>query len=143
MKIDFGFSDTILPQPAVVKYPTLLDLPVPELKAYTPETSIAEKFESIVRLGLANTRMKDFYDIWLLIQRFSFDRQKMGDIILQVLKNRGTEFEGMPEAFSELFYAQAAKKEKWNAFLKGISQSPIPLERVISDLRRYFEEIML
>lgn len=68
MRIDFGFSDTILPQPALVNYPTLLDLPAPKLKGYTPQTSIAEKFESIVRLGFANTRMKDFYDIWLLIR---------------------------------------------------------------------------
>lgn len=56
MRIDFGFSDTILPHPAVVRYPTLLDLPAPELKGYTPQTSLAEKFESIIRLGFANTR---------------------------------------------------------------------------------------
>lgn len=104
MRIDFGFSDTILPNPAQVKYPTLLDLPAPQLKGYTPETSIAEKFESIIRLGFANTRMKDFYDIWLLIQQFDFDRNELKGIIQQVLKNRGTTLEAPPIAFLETFY---------------------------------------
>jgi hypothetical protein len=54
----------------ILAHPTLLDLPAPELKGYTPQPSIAEKFESIIRLGFANTRMKEFYDIWLLIQQF-------------------------------------------------------------------------
>ena len=99
MRIDFGFSDMILPHPAEVKYPTLLDFPAPELKGYTPQTSIAEKFESIIRLGFANTRMKDFYDIWLLIQQFDFDRKELQGIIQQILKNRGTSPEIPPIAF--------------------------------------------
>jgi hypothetical protein len=70
--------------------PFFWDFPAPELKGYTPQTSIAEKFESIIRLGFANTRLKDFYDVWLLIQQFDFDRKELQKIILQVLKNRGT-----------------------------------------------------
>ncbi len=142
MRIDFGFSDTILPQPAKVKYPTLLDLPAPELKGYTPQTSIAEKFESIIRLGFANTRMKDFYDIWLLIQQFDFDRKELQGIIQQVLKNRGTIVEAPPIAFLESFYDNSIKRDKWNSFLKDISHEAIPLEKVMLDLRGYFGELM-
>lgn len=143
MRIDFGFNDTILPQPANVKYPTLLDLPAPELKGYTPQTSIAEKFESIIRLGFANTRMKDFYDIWLLIQQFDFDRNELKEIIQQVLKNRGTVLETSPIAFLESFYDNQIKKDKWNAFLRDISHEAIPLENVTSDLKNFFQEIAL
>jgi predicted nucleotidyltransferase component of viral defense system len=142
MRIDFGFSDTILPHPAKVKYPTLLDFPAPELKGYTPQTSIAEKFESIIRLGFANTRMKDFYDIWLLIQQFDFDRQELQGIIQQVLKNRGTSVEAHPIAFLESFYDNQIKKDKWNAFLRDISHEPITLERVMSDLKRFFMRVL-
>jgi hypothetical protein len=141
MQIDFGFSDTILPQPASVKYPTLLDLPAPELKGYTPQTSIAEKFESIIRLGFANTRMKDFYDIWLLVQQFAFDQEELRQIIDQVLKNRGTSIEAYPTAFLEDFYNHPIKQDKWNAFLRDISHELVPFEKVISDLREFFANI--
>lgn len=143
MQIDFGFSDTILPQPATVKYPTLLDLPAPELKGYTPETSIAEKFESIIRLGVANTRMKDFYDIWLLTQQFDFDRQALHTIIRQVLQNRGTTANTIPAAFLEPYYGNSIKQDKWNAFLRDIAHDPIPLEKVMSDLRNYFKDLIV
>lgn len=142
MRIDFGFSDTILPHPAKVKYPTLLDLPAPELKGYTPQTSIAEKFESIIRLGFANTRMKDFYDIWLLIQQFDFDRKELQAIIYQVLKNRGTVIEASPSAFLESFYNNPIKKDKWNAFLRDISHQTISLENVIKDLKVFFRTVL-
>ncbi len=142
MQIDFGFSDTILPKPVKIKYPPLLDLPAPELKGYTLQTLIAEKFESIVRWGLANTRMKDFYDIWLLIQQFDMDREELQSIIRQVLKNRWTVIEGMPQAFSESFYANPTKKEKWDAFLKSISHEPVQLEKVIGDLREFFKDLI-
>lgn len=143
MRIDFGFSDTIFPQPAKVKYPTLLDFPAPELKGYTPQTSLAEKFESIIRLGFANTRMKDFYDIWLLIQQFDFDRKELHGIIHQVLKNRGTSPEILPIAFLESFYDNPIKKDKWNAFLRDISHEPISLEKVAGDLKAFFSTVML
>lgn len=142
MRIDFGFSDTILPHPAKVKYPTLLDFPAPELKGYTPQTSIAEKFESIIRLGFANTRMKDFYDIWLLVQQFDFDPKELQGIIQQVLKNRGTSVEIPPIAFLETFYDNPIKKDKWNAFLRDISHEPVSLEKVTGDLRAFFSAVL-
>lgn len=142
MRIDFGFSDTILPNPAKIKYPTLLDFPAPELNGYTPQTSIAEKFESIIRLGFANTRMKDFYDIWLLIQQFDFDHQELKEIIQQILINRGTNAEMPPIAFLESFYDNPIKKDKWSAFLRDISHEQISLEKVVDDLKAFFTNVL-
>ncbi len=138
MRIDFGFSDEIYPQPAELQYPVLLDFPKPELKGYTPQTLIAEKFESIVRLGLANTRMKDFYDIWRLTQQFTLDQEELSVIIRKVLKNRSTDTNEMPKVFSELFYNNSRNIEKWKGFLKGISHDEISLEKVIIDLKSRF-----
>lgn len=142
MRLDLGFSDTILPRPANIKYPVLLDFPAPHLRGYTPQTSIAEKFQSIVRLGLANTRMKDFYDIWLLIHQFQFDRKELNSIILQVLKNRDTPIHKIPEAFSESFYNDSLKLTKWKSFLKDISHEEVPLKTVICELKDFFEEVI-
>ena len=73
MQIDVGFGDVLTPAAVATDYPTILDLPAPRLKGYCRETVIAEKFQAMVKLGLANSRMKDFYDIWLLSQQFDFD----------------------------------------------------------------------
>ena len=105
-------------------------------------SSIAESFNSIIRLGFANTRMKDFYDIWLLIQQFDFDRKELQEIIQQVLKNRGTTLESSPSAFLESFYGSSIKKDKWNAFLKDISHEPISLEKVINYLKDFFNGLI-
>ena len=65
--IDIGFNDVIVPKPERIHYSTLLEMPIPVLMGYTLETVVAEKFESIVKFALVNTRMKDFYDLALKI----------------------------------------------------------------------------
>ncbi|MGB5619621.1 MAG: nucleotidyl transferase AbiEii/AbiGii toxin family protein [Desulfobacterales bacterium] len=66
LQIDIGFGDVVIPGPGKVKYPVLLDFPEPELNGYTMESTIAEKFQAMVKFGLLNSRMKDFYDIWFI-----------------------------------------------------------------------------
>lgn len=83
LQADIGFGDEITPAPESVKYPTLLDAPPPLLKAYPRYTLVAEKVEIMVKLGLANSRMKDFYDVWLLSRLFSFQ----GNILRKALEN--------------------------------------------------------
>ncbi len=73
MQLDVGIGDVMVPGPVEIAYPTLLDFPAPRLKGYPRETAIAEKFEAMVKLGTLNSRMKDFYDIWLLSRQFDFD----------------------------------------------------------------------
>jgi hypothetical protein len=138
LQIDIGFSDKIFPQPIEVKYPSLLEFPPPKLMGYTPETSIAEKLHAIIKLGLANTRMKDFYDIWIIINQFQIDPIEFESVLKGVFRNRKTIIQGMPKAFSEKYYANPRTIERWNAFIKGINQKPIDLDMVISDLKQFF-----
>lgn len=72
MQIDFGFGDILCPPPKKIDYPVILDFPAPRIKGYAPETVVSEKFEAMVQLGALNSRMKDFYDLWLMIRRFDF-----------------------------------------------------------------------
>ncbi len=79
VQIDIGFGDIVFPDPEIVELPALLDYPAPKLMGYSRESTIAEKFEAIIKLGLLNSRMKDFYDIWLLSRQFSFDRAMLAE----------------------------------------------------------------
>ena len=81
LQIDIGFGDVIIPKPGRVKYPVLLDFLPPELDGYTMENTIAEKFQVMVKLGLLNSRMKDFYDIWFLSRRFDFKGETLIEAI--------------------------------------------------------------
>jgi predicted nucleotidyltransferase component of viral defense system len=69
LQVDVGFGDAVVPAPEEVAFPTLLGMPAPQLKAYRRETVVAEKFEAMVKLGMLNSRMKDFYDVWELSQK--------------------------------------------------------------------------
>jgi len=73
LQVDIGFGDDVTPGPERIEFPTLLDAPGPKLLAYPRYTMVAEKLEAMVRLGVANSRMKDFYDVWLLSRLFEFD----------------------------------------------------------------------
>lgn len=143
LRVDFGFNDTILPKPATITYPTLLDFPAPHLRGYTPQTVIAEKFEALIKLSLANTRMKDFYDLWTLTRQFDFDYQQLRQIIHQVCTARKTEVTANPEGLSDEFHLSPVTQIKWQAFMKDLPHEPVSLETVIHDLRRFFEKVLL
>jgi predicted nucleotidyltransferase component of viral defense system len=104
LRLDIGFSDKIFPKPANLKYPVLLDSPSPQLKGYTPETMIAEKLDAMVKLGLANSRMKDFYDVWTMVNQFQIKSEEIAPIIKAVFQNRNTAIQEVPKAFTEAFY---------------------------------------
>ena len=142
LRIDIGFSDKIFPKPAIVDYPALLDFPSPELQGYTPETMIAEKLDAMVKLGLANSRMKDFYDIWTIVNQFQIKPEKIAPVIKDVFQNRKTVVREIPKAFSEAFYNMPKTLERWDAFLKGIGHDPVPLEKVIFEIRDFFLPIL-
>jgi predicted nucleotidyltransferase component of viral defense system len=142
LRIDIGFSDKIFPKPANICYPALLDFPHPKLQGYTPETMIAEKLDAIIKLGLANSRMKDFYDIWMIINQFQIKSEKIAPIIKKVFQNRKTIVREIPKAFSEAFYNTSKTLERWDSFLKGIGHDLIPLEKVIFEIRDFFLPIL-
>jgi len=124
VQIDFGFGDIIFPEPEIVELPALLDYPAPRLLGYSRESTIAEKFEAMVKLGFLNSRMKDFYDIWLLSRQFSFDGVMLADSIRLTFKQRGTELIPEIDAFSDAFIDQ--KQSYWNSFYKRLHQDHLP-----------------
>jgi hypothetical protein len=118
MQIDIGFGDAITPGPVETDYPKLLPAPGPRLFTYPKETVVAEKFEAMVKLGIANTRMKDFYDLQALSRTLAFDGKTLREAIRKTFKTRGTELpaDGLPLAFTPEFYDDASKKRQWTAF---------------------------
>ena len=90
IQIDVGFGDVITPGAIEIEYPTLLDAPAPILRTYPPETVVAEKAEAIVTRGIANSRMKDFCDLWMIAQVFSFEGDDLSEAIRRTFERRRT-----------------------------------------------------
>lgn len=119
LQIDIGFGDAIVPGPIEVEFPQLLDLGQPILLGYTPESAIAEKFHAMVVLDMVNTRMKDFYDIWLLLTTLSFDKTVVSEAIRRTFKQRDTPIpEEIPVSLTDTFTEDPTKKVQWQAFLR-------------------------
>jgi predicted nucleotidyltransferase component of viral defense system len=89
MQIDIGFGDVIVPGPIEIEYPTMLDFPAAVLQAYPRETVIAEKLEALTKLGLLNSRMKDYYDLALLSRLYSFKGEPLIEAIVATFRHRG------------------------------------------------------
>ena len=140
MQVDIGFGDVIVPPPKEIQYPVLLKFPSPRLRAYPREAVVAEKLEALVKLGMTNTRMKDFYDLWRLSQDFDFDGTLLTEAIRSTFKRRGTEVPaGIPLALMDEFSRDAQKAKQWQAFLKksGLEQDHATLQAVAADLARF------
>ena len=118
--IDIGFGDAIEPGLEEINLPVLLDLPVPRLRAYVRETVIAEKFQAMVMLGLANTRLKDLYDIWILSRHFDFGTDRLSRAIAATFECRGTTIpEEVPDALTAAFATDATKQQTMGSIQKG------------------------
>lgn len=140
LQIDIGFGDAITPGPQAVTYPTLLDFPAPQLNAYPRETVVAEKFQAMVQLGMANSRMKDFYDVWTLARQFEFEGTALCAAIRATSQRRQTELPATtPLALTPEFSTDRNKAIQWSAFLrKGrLIESPPPLEEVVALLASF------
>ena len=118
IQIDVGFGDVVRPEPVETEYPTLLDLPSPRLLAYPRESVISEKLEAMVKLGIANSRMKDFHDLHSLCRAFEFDGQTLVEAVRTTFAQRGTELPlgGTPLAFTPEFCEDTNKVKQWTAF---------------------------
>ena len=118
LQIDVGFGDPVVPAPEEIDFPTLLDFPAPHLKSYTRESMVAEKFEAMVKLGMLNTRMKDFFDVWTVSEEFAFDSPTLSRAIKITFETRGTAVPNkLPLALSPEFYNDQEKNAQWKAFL--------------------------
>jgi predicted nucleotidyltransferase component of viral defense system len=140
LQVDIGFGDTVTPAPVEVEFPVLLDFPAPHLCAYPRETVVAEKLEAMVSLGLDNSRMKDFYDLWVLSQRFAFDGVPLSAAVEATFKRRGTRLPtDTPAALTETFGNAVAKQTQWQAFTRrSLSATEVPsLPDLIVSLRSF------
>lgn len=130
VQIDVGFGDVVTPGAMEAELPTLLDAPKLRLLTYPRETVVAEKCEALVDLGLGNTRLKDFYDLWHLATRFDFDGSLLCQALSATFERRGTKvFSLPPTGLSADFYEDANRQKQWVAFWQ---KSGLPLSEAVS-----------
>jgi len=119
IQADIGFGDAVTPEAKEAEYPTLLGNPAPHLRVYPRETVVAEKYQALVNLGMANSRMKDFYDLWVIAREFDFDGQMLSEAIHNTFSCRQTPLpEHTPSGLSPGFYEDSRKNTQWNAFVR-------------------------
>ena len=143
LQIDVGFGDAVTPGPESVSYPVLLgDLPAPSLRAYPKYTVVAEKFQAVCILGMTNSRMKDYFDLWVLLRDDDLDLVKLRQAIEATLIRRQTPpLTGVPVGLTDDFAADAGKQIQWRAFLKKNKLEPIAFNDVVQMLRQEFQRI--
>jgi hypothetical protein len=149
MQIDIGFGDTITPPPVETSFPTILNGPAPSLLTYPKETVVAEKFEAMVKLGIANSRMKDFHDIRVLSELFPFDGPVLAEAIVRTFERRKTALPTIsappPRAFTSEFFEDESKQRQWRAFntKNQLYIEAVPLKRVVSDIERFLMPLVI
>lgn len=127
MQIDVGFGDSVYPKAETSDYPVLLDGDLPRVLVYPRYTVVAEKFHTMVDRGLLNSRLKDYYDIWLLTERFDFEAELLKTAIRRTFERRETSLPSMlPESLSADFFGNPLKVSQWNAFLRKLGDAPQP-----------------
>jgi len=143
VQIDVGFGDVIVPNATKFTYPTILDFPAPKIRGYSKESIISEKFHAMVKLGVLNSRMKDFYDIWLLSQKFDFKAQTLSKAFKKTFENRKTKIISNPVVFQESFLSDKGKQNQWQAFIQRtkITNTPKSFTKVIGALKTFISPV--
>jgi predicted nucleotidyltransferase component of viral defense system len=144
LQVDIGFGDVITPAPVKMSYPTLLPMPMPQIIAYSVETVIAEKFEAMIDLAAQNSRMKDFYDVYKLLQKKDYQETILEAAIQNTFQRRGTAFAANPVLFTADFKENAQRQLDWKAFLKKMNQPfidfPTILQPIIQVLKPIYDK---
>lgn len=141
VQLDVGFGDAVTPAPVEAEYPSLLaDLPSPRLRVYPRETVYAEKLEAIAHLGIANSRMKDYFDLLALVREGAMDTATLARAIAATFQRRGTPLpEAMPLGLSAEFARDAEKRRQWNAFLNRNRLEAPALDAAIEEIARFLD----
>ena len=145
LQIDVGFGDVITPEPILSEFPPLLAGPGPTVQAYCPETVIAEKFNAMVVLGMANSRMKNYFDIWMLSQSFTFDGRVLGEAIERTFAKRQSELPASePIGLSDEFASTGSKALQWKGFIRKrySKQSPPELPMIVTIIRNFLMPVV-
>lgn len=140
IQVDVGFGDAVTPQPAEVEYPTILGMPAPRIRAYPMETVVSEKTQTVVHLGIQNSRMKDYYDLWILSKSFPFKGETLVQAIKATFERRKTKIpKDVPVGLSDDFSMDEDKHKQWKAFLSriGLTEHIAALPDAIEALRAF------
>jgi len=142
MQIDIGFGDVVYPEPQKEELPCVLDFPATSLFCYSRESAVAEKFDAMIQHGSLNSRMKDFYDIWLLSRQFRFDLPALSEAIRLTFKQRGTELKQPLIAFSSEFIS--SRQDIWASFHKRLKQEDVPASfaDVVSEVEEFLTPVI-
>jgi predicted nucleotidyltransferase component of viral defense system len=140
VQVDVGYGDAVIPEATQIEYPSLLDFPSPRIRAYPKETVVAEKLETMIRFGMVNSRMKDFYDLHILSKTFSFDGSTLVQAMGATFSRRETKIPTeVPIALSDDSASNSDKIIQWKAFLNrnGLENSTINFSQLIDELRTF------
>ena len=145
LQVDVGFGDVVTPAPDTVDYPVLLDdLPTPTLRAYSKYTVVAEKFQALCALGMANSRMKDYFDLWMLLGNGELDDAELVRAIQATFTRRRTALpEGVPAGLSDAFAADAGKLTQWRAFVAKNKFNAVALGELVQAPRAEFQRLKI
>lgn len=145
VQVDIGIGDAVTPAPEWLDYPSLLGLPGARLRAYRPETAIAEKLHAMVVLGSRNSRLRDFFDIYALSEHRSFDGRRLADALRATFERRGTPLpNGLPLALTQEFSDSPEKRSQWRGFRakSRVTNAPEELKQVVARLAEFLGPAM-
>lgn len=148
LTFDVGFGDIITPNPIKMAYPTIIqDMEPPLLLAYSLETVVAEKFQTIVEKNVFNSRMKDFFDLYRIIIAHSFDEYTLLSAIRATLDNRGTDYSEIQIILSQEFASDNVLEKRWNAFCKKLNIADAPhfneiMEVITTFITPYYNKLL-
>ena len=145
VQVDVGFGDSVVPPPTTIEFPTLLPFPGPVIRAYARETVVAEKLHAMVDLGMTNTRMKDFFDLWFLSREFEFEGPQLVAAIRSTFERRQTPVPvELPLALTETFALDATKGLQWSAFLarSGVIDTALSLPEVVDVVGSFLAPVL-
>jgi len=137
IQVDIGFGDVITPAAVALSYPILLnELGNPDILAYSVETVIAEKFEAMIQLGELNSRMKDFYDVYILLKNNRIDNDILSEAIFRTFERRKTAWKSKPKLFTKDFYLYEQRQTAWKFFLKKIKVDDLDFPHVVKSITK-------
>ena len=144
VQIDIGFGDAVVPGPDEVHYPVILgEMPGPHLHVYPRYTVVAEKLEALTSLGMLNSRMKDYFDLWILAKHSDFDGLILSRAVAATFERRRTAVPtGVPIGLTDEFVNDAQKGKQWQGFLRKNTLDPMPLATVVADLRDFLIPVL-
>ena len=145
VQIDVGFGDSVVPGPEDVFYPVILPgMATPKIRAYPRYTVVAEKLEALTSLGMLNSRMKDFFDLWVLANHSDFEGALLAKAVAATFERRRTAIpQGVPIGLSDEFITDSQKEKQWQGFLRKNALAPLSLEKVVSDLHEFLLPVLV